>query len=112
YSGVIISGMLGGIGGMMLIIATVGTYGGTVNGYGFLAIAVMIFGQWKPINIFFAALFFAAMNALSSWNMAIPFLEVLKIPTAIYRMLPYVATLVVLAFTSKKSRAPKAEGIP
>ena len=42
----------------------------------------------------------------------IPFLKALNINQDYYKMLPYVATMVVLAFTSKRSRAPKAEGIP
>ncbi len=112
YSGTIISGMLGGLGGMMLIAVTVGTYSGTVNGYGFLALAVMIFGQWKPVMIMLAAVLFAFMNAISSYYIAIPFLLQLGLPADVFKMLPYIAVLIVLAFTSKKSRAPKAEGIP
>lgn len=112
YSGVILSGFLGGLGGMMLVAVTVGTYNGSVNGYGFLAIAVMIFGQWKPKLIFPAAIFFAFMMTLASFYSVIPFLSKSGIPADVYKMLPYLATLIVLAFTSKKSRAPKAEGIP
>ena len=81
-------------------------------GFGFLALAVMIFGQWKPIRILLAALFFAFLRQLSNSVMLIPFLYNLNIPKVVYNILPYVATMVVLAFTSKKSRAPKAEGIP
>ncbi len=112
YAGVLLSGALAGIGGMMFIMTTVGSFGGNVNGYGFLAVAVLIFGQWKPVNIFFASMFFAFMGQIASFYGAIPQLVALNIPGDIYRMLPYIATLVVLAFTSKKSRAPKAEGIP
>ncbi len=112
YIGVTISGILGGMGGFMLVIVTMGTYNGNVNGYGFLALAILIFGQWKPKFILPAAFFFAFINAIASYNSAIPFLSALGIPTAIYRMLPYIATLVILAFTSKKSKAPKAAGIP
>ncbi len=112
YSGVLISGLLGGIGGLMLIICTAGTYRGSVNGYGFLAIAVLIFGQWKPVKVFFAALFFALFNTIASFNSSIPFLYALELPKGLYKLLPYVATLIVLAFTSKKSKGPKAVGIP
>jgi len=72
----------------------------------------MIFGQWKPIKILFAALFFAFLRTLAYSVPLIPFLNNLGINNNYYKMLPYVATMVVLAFTSKKSRAPKAEGIP
>ncbi len=112
YAGVTISGFLGGMGGFMLVIVTMGTYSGNVNGYGFLALAILIFGQWKPKFILPAAFFFAFLNTLASYNSAIPFLSALGVPTPIYKMLPYIATLIILAFTSKKSKAPKAAGIP
>lgn len=115
YAGVSISGILGGIGGFFY---AVGVMDGNINGhtgvagFGFLALAVMIFGQWKPIKILFAALFFAFLRTLAYSIALIPFLDALDINQTFYKMLPYLATMVVLAFTSKKSRAPKAEGIP
>lgn len=115
HSGVAISGILGGIGGFFY---SVGIMDGNVNGhtgvagFGFLALAVMIFGQWKPIQIFFAALFFAFLRTLAYSVALIPVLNNLNIDQTYYKMLPYVATMLVLIFTSKKSRAPKAEGIP
>jgi simple sugar transport system permease protein len=115
YAGVCISGILGGIGGFFY---SVGVMDGNVNGhtgvagFGFLALAVMIFGQWKPGKIFFGALFFAFLRTLAYSVSLIPFLNNLGINQTFYKMMPYLATMVVLAFTSKKSRAPKAEGIP
>lgn len=115
YAGVSLSGLLGGIGGFFY---SVGVMDGNVNGhtgvagFGFLALAVMIFGQWKPIRIFFAALFFAFLRTLAYSVALIPFLNDLGIDQTYYKMMPYVVTMIVLAFTSKKSRAPKAEGIP
>ena len=115
YMGVGISGFLGGIGGFFY---SVGIMNGNVNGhtgvagFGFLALAVMIFGQWKPLNILFASLFFAFLRTLAYSVTLIPFLSSLNINQAYYKMLPYVATMIALIFTSKKSRAPKAEGIP
>ena len=115
YAGVSISGILGGIGGFFY---SVGVMDGNVNGhtgvagFGFLALAVMIFGQWRPGKIFFAAIFFAFLRTVAYSVPLIPFLNNLGIHSTYYRMLPYVATMVVLAFTSKNSRAPKAEGIP
>jgi simple sugar transport system permease protein len=115
HSGVAISGILGGIGGFFY---SVGIMDGNVNGhtgvagFGFLALAVIIFGQWKPIQIFFAALFFAFLRTLAYSVALIPVLNNLNINQTYYKMLPYVATMLVLIFTSKKSRAPKAEGIP
>lgn len=115
YSGVILSGILGGIGGFFYAVSIMdgNSNGHTgVAGFGFLALAVMIFGQWKPISIFFAALFFAFLRTVAYSVPLIPFLKNLEINHAVYKMLPFVATMVILAFTSQKSRAPKAEGIP
>ena len=114
WAGVLISGALGGLGGIVFITAGVSEwrfeYG--VAGFGFLSLAVMIFGQWNPIRIALAALLFGMFRALSNVYMGFDFLAALEIPSQVYNMLPYIISLVVLAFTSKKSRAPKAEGIP
>lgn len=115
YAGVTLSGILGGIGGFFYAVGVMDANcnGHTgVAGFGFLALAVMIFGQWKPEKILFAAIFFAFMRTLAYSVPLIPFLHNLGINTAYYKMLPYVVTMIVLAFTSKNSRAPKAEGIP
>lgn len=112
YVGVLISGALAGIGGLVFVIPTSTNFNATVSGYGFLALAVLIFGQWKPWRIAGAALFFGFMKTLSAVYSGIPFLVGLGIPSNIYKMIPYVATLILLAFTGKTSCAPKAEGIP
>ena len=113
-AGVLISGILGGLGGIVYITSGVSEwkFENGVAGFGFLALAVMIFGQWKPVNIALAALLFGLMRALSNVYVAFDFLAGLNIPGTVYNMLPYIISLVVLIFTSKKSRAPKAEGIP
>lgn len=115
YAGVAISGFLGAIGGYFysvgILTSNISGHDG-VAGYGFLALAVMIFGQWKPIRIMWGALFFAFLSTLSNSIPLFPFLNNLGIDKAYYKALPYVATLVVLIFTSKSSKAPKAEGIP
>lgn len=113
YLGTTISGALAGLGGYVYI-ATMsgGTAEGTVAGMGFLALAVMIFGQWKPIRIALAALLFGLFRALSNVYLGIDWLANIGISGTVYNMLPYIVSLIVLAFTSKKSRAPKAEGIP
>ena len=114
WAGVLISGVLGGLGGIVFITAGVSEwrfeYG--VAGFGFLSLAVMIFGQWKPTRIALAALLFGMFRALSNVYTGFDFLRVLNIPSQVYNMMPYIISLVVLALTSKKSRAPKAEGIP
>lgn len=112
YSGVVISGMLAGLGGLVYVIPTSTNFNATVSGYGFLAIAVLIFGQWKPVRIMWAALFFGLTKAIAAAYSGIPFLFELNLPSYLYKMIPYVATLIVLIFTSRKSQAPRAEGIP
>lgn len=114
WAGILISGCFGGIGGLMYITTGVSEwpfeYG--VAGFGFLALAVMIFGKWKPQNIAGAALIFGVFRALSNVNGGLPVIKDLPIASGVYNMLPYIVSLVVLAFTSKHSSAPKAEGIP
>lgn len=114
WSGVLISGVLGGLGGIMYIIAGASEwkFESGVAGFGFLSLAVMIFGQWKPHRIALAALLFGMFRALASVYSGFDFLLDLHISGSIYKMMPYIISLIVLALTSKRSRAPKAEGIP
>ena len=114
WTGVLISGALGGLGGLCYILAGVSVwkFENGVAGFGFLALAVMIFGQWKPTRIAMAALIFGLFRALSNTYTGFPFLVSLNLPGNVYNMMPYIVCLIVLAFTSKASRAPKAEGIP
>ena len=114
YAGVLISGILGGLGGIVYITAGVSIwkFENGVAGFGFLALAVMIFGAWHPLKIALAALLFGFFRALGNVYSGFDFLAAMNIPSVVYNMLPYIISLVVLAFTSKKSRAPKAEGIP
>ncbi|MDR0442061.1 MAG: ABC transporter permease [Treponema sp.] len=112
YAGVMISGALAGLGGLVFIIPTSTQFNAEVSGYGFLALAVLIFGQWRPGRILAAAFFFGLMKAISSSYSGISFMHAVPIPSYVYKMIPYIATLVVLAFSSKKSQAPRAAGIP
>lgn len=114
WAGVLLSGALGGLGGIVYITAGVSQwmFENGVAGFGFLALAVMIFGQWKPKHIAWAALLFGFFRALGNVHSGFDFLKALDLPSGVYNMLPYAVSLIVLAFTSKHSRAPKAEGIP
>ena len=114
WAGVLISGMLGGLGGICYILAGVSEwkFENGVAGFGFLALAVMIFGQWKPTRIALAALLFGFFRALSNVYFGFDWLVSLNIPGSVYNMMPYIISLIVLALTSQHSRAPKAEGIP
>ena len=120
YAGTTISGALAGMGGFVYALTTTNcTANGDVAGFGFLALAVMIFGNWKPLNIALASLLFGLFKCIAAGYSSIDIngdgvfmLAQLGISAHLYRMLPYLVTLIVLAFTSGKSRAPKAEGIP
>ena len=120
YAGVCISGALAGMGGFVYSVTTANcSANGDVAGFGFLALAVMIFGNWKPLNIAGGALLFGLFKCVAASYSTLDIngdgvfaLANAGISSHVYRLLPYVITLLVLAFTSKSSRAPKAEGIP
>ena len=114
YAGVMISGLLGGVGGLVYITAGASEwqFENGVAGFGFLALAVMIFGQWKPLRIALAALLFGLFRSLSNVYTGFDFFTSLNLPSNVYNMMPYIISLIVLMLTSKNSRAPKAEGIP
>ena len=119
YLGVGLSGFLAGIGGFTYSMTTANcTSTGEVAGYGFLALAVMIFGNWTPLNIALGSLLFGLFKCIAATYATLDIngdgvymLAEIGISPYVYRMLPYIITLIVLAFTSKKSRVPKAEGI-
>ena len=113
YLGTTISGALAGLGGYVYI-ATVanGTASGAVAGMGFLALAIMIFGNWSPTGIALGSLMFGFLKCLSVVYSQFAFTKNLGLPMYFYNIIPYLAVLVVLAFSAGKSRAPKAEGIP
>ena len=120
YAGTTISGALAGMGGFVYALTTANCAStGEVAGFGFLALAVMIFGNWKPLNIALGALLFGLFKCIAAAYGTLDingdgrfWLAEIGVSSYLYRLLPYLITLIVLAFTSKKSRAPKAEGIP
>lgn len=112
YIGVLLSGFLGGMGGLIYIIPISSVFNSDVGGYGFLALAILIFGNWQPYRIAAASLFFGIMKTLAYTYTTIPVLISLGLPSVVYKLIPYIATLILLAFTSKNSAAPKASGIP
>ena len=115
-----LGGTLAGMGGFVYALTTANcASNGDVAGFGFLALAVMIFGNWKPVNIAVSSLLFGLFKCIAASYASIDIngdgvfmLAEIGISAHLYRMLPYIVTLLVLAFTSKSSRAPKAEGIP
>ena len=112
YAALIIAGFIGGMGGLMYIIPVATHYSQTVGGYGYLALSVLIFGQWRCMPLFGAAAFFAFCKTIANAYAGIPFLANLGLPSAFFKSLPFIITLVALAITSKHDRAPKASGQP
>ncbi len=110
YFGVAMSGALAGLGGSVILITYSGEFNGTVAGLGFLSIAALIFGQWKPLGILGATFFFGIATTIANVSQVIPSLAV--IPPVFFKVFPYVATLIALVLFSKNSAAPKASGEP
>jgi general nucleoside transport system permease protein len=108
YSGVMISGAFAGLGGALIIVTYAGEFTGSVSGLGFLALASLIFGQWKPFGILGATLFFGFASTIANVSQVIP--ELAVIPPIILKIFPYVVTLIALVIFSKSSQAPKAAG--
>lgn len=111
YIAVIISGVFAGLGGLLLITMNAEwEFANGASGFGYLALAVLIFGQWKPIFIFLGAFIFSSLKTLSVVYPSINFLSNLGISSYFYLALPYVVCLIVLIFTSKKNVGPKHLG--
>ncbi len=113
YLGTTISGFLAGIGGYAYI-ATVsaGTAESSVGGMGFLALAIMIFGNWNPIGIFFGSLLFGFLKCIGPLAGQISFLSALGLDIYFYNIIPFIVVIIVLIISRNKSGCPKAEGIP
>ncbi len=112
YIGVLISGALSGLGGLVFVLPNSTNFNGTVSGYGFLALAVMILGQWQPMKILYASLFFGTLKTMSAIYSGIPFFNTLGIPGNYYKLMPYLITVIVLILGPKSLAGPKAEGLP
>ena len=113
YIGVLLSGLFAGLGGLLLITMNAEwEFANGASGFGFLALAVLIFGQWKPLYIFLGAFVFSMFKTLSVVYPSIDLLANLGISSYFYLALPYVVCLIVLIFTSKKNAGPKALGEP
>jgi ABC-type uncharacterized transport system permease subunit len=110
YAAVVISGALAGLGGAVILVTYSGEFNGNVAGLGFLALAALIFGQWKPLGILGACFFFGFAATLANASQAEPALKV--IPEVVLKVFPYVVTLLALVLLSKKSQAPRASGEP
>lgn len=110
YIGVLISGAMSGLGGATILVTYSGEFSGSVAGMGFLALAALIFGQWKPLGVLGATFFFGFAATLANSSQAEPALK--AIPEVVLKVFPYVVTLLALVFFSKSTQAPRASGEP
>lgn len=110
YIAVAISGACAGLGGGIILVTYSGEFNGSVAGLGFLALAALIFGQWKPLGILAATFFFGFASTIANVSQVIPALS--SIPGILLKTFPYVFTLIALIFSAKSSQAPKASGEP
>ena len=110
YIGVMISGGMSALGGAIILLTYSGEFNGNVAGLGFLALAALIFGQWKPLGILGATFFFGFASTIANVSQVIPSLA--QIPGVILKTFPYIVTLIALVLFSKSSQAPKASGEP
>lgn len=113
YLGTTISGFLAGVGGYAYIAtASAGTAESAVSGMGFLALAIMIFGNWNPVGIAFGSLLFGFLKCVGPLSGQIDFLKALNLDIYFYNIIPYVVVIIVLIIFRNKSGCPKAEGQP
>jgi simple sugar transport system permease protein len=121
YAGVLLSGALAGLGGAYLSIGQSSLFTRNMAaGRGFIALAALIFGKWRPVPTMLACLLFGFAEALTIQMQGVaklpPFLVGIlgseDVPVQFVQMLPYVLTIVVLAGFIGQSRAPRALGIP
>lgn len=110
YIGVFMSGIFAGLGGAILVLTYKGEFTGAVDGLGFLALATLIFGQWKPWKVVGASFFFGFMRTMSTMASVNDGLKALALPQELYKALPYVLTLIALLLFSKNTVGPKAAG--
>ncbi len=109
YFCVILSGALAGLGGAYLSLGSIRLFrDGMVAGRGFIALAAMIFGNYKPFNIMWASIFFGFASSLELFAQGFGW----GLPTQVYQAIPYVLTMLALAGFVGKTVAPKADGTP
>ena len=109
YGAVIASGAFAGVAGAYLV-ADVGSFSeGMTSGKGFIALAAVIFGKWRPVQAMLGALLFGFCDALQTQLQQTPNMP---IPVPVFAMIPYIATIVVLAGFIGRAIPPAADGIP
>jgi general nucleoside transport system permease protein len=114
YAGVLLSGVLAGIAGAYLSIGQSSLFTRNMtSGRGFIALAALIFGKWRPVQTMLACLLFGLTEAVSIQMQGVVKLPSGEdIPVQFIQMVPYILTIVVLAGFIGQSRPPRALGVP
>ncbi|GAA4701279.1 ABC transporter permease [Brevibacillus fulvus] len=111
YNAVMISGALAAMGGATIALTTTSNFShNTISGQGYIALAALIFGKWRPVGVMWAALFFGIGQAAKSLIQILGLAE--YVPTELIYMLPYILTVIVLAGFVGRTNAPAASGKP
>lgn len=111
YTGVIISGLLAGLAGGIMVLSQSTQFTATsIHGVGFIALAALIFGQWKPWGVLGAGFFFGFSQIFSIYSRSIPVIR--DMPAEIFSMLPYVLTVIAMLIFSRRNVGPRAAGEP
>ncbi|MCM8711821.1 ABC transporter permease [Clostridium sp. SYSU_GA19001] len=111
YIGVVLSGMLAGLGGGILLNTVYKEFSDlTFTGLGFLALAALIFGKWRPWSVAAATIFFGFAKTVAEMSVLFPAIK--NMPNIVFNTFPYVATLVALVLFSKNAAGPRAAGEP
>jgi ABC-type uncharacterized transport system permease subunit len=111
YTGVVISGLLSGLGGAIVITTYSWEFSPNIySGLGFLALAALIFGKWNPWGVLGAAAFFGLAKTVAEISKLFDFIE--SLPNIFFNTFPYVITLVALVLFSRNSAGPRAAGEP
>ncbi|MFV0439727.1 MAG: ABC transporter permease [Lachnospirales bacterium] len=112
YVGVLASGFLAGLAGGVYVLTIPGQFTGEVAGFGFLALAGLIFGKWKPFLVLGACFFFAFTKTLATVSPVNATLQQLNLPMEFYNAIPYVVTIIALVLFANNTVGPKASGEP
>ena len=113
YRAILIGGILTGIGGTYIAIAQNASFIREMSaGQGYIALAAMIFGKWKPFTAMLACLMFGFLDALSIRLQGVEIPVIGEIPVQLIQALPYIMTVVILASFASRAIAPKAIGVP
>lgn len=111
YTGVLISGFLGGLAGGIMVLSNSNQFtAGSIHGVGFISMAALIFGRWHPAGVLGASIFFGFSQIFAIYSKDIPFLA--ELPKELFLALPYFLTVIAILLFSRKSMGPKAVGQP